>query len=309
MNLSTTQIADEARCSEERRGEARGNACRWAGFLCFFFLRFIRFVAKSMFGDRNCVRIQKKVGLGWKNFVWQLISVFAFKIFYYAFDTQLAENETTFYMFLLVFGYCSKDWWQFFNFLHKLTGGILVIKYTTLFLFLTCSTAWNPNYSKPISFAESLLLPRWISPPLKSLMKHGAVRRGEARRGACRWVGFLRFFSLIYQICCDVRGYRFLAVGLGGLRWRELEVWLRQRWSHLGCEFATSSITLAVWVCGGFMGLFCRFAVAMFDGVWLFSEFVWFCTGGYEFYAVVSVGLWRLVEDLVVVGFWLISVF
>ena len=112
------------------------------------------------------------LGPGWKIFVWQLNSVFAFKILYCAFDTQLAENENNFELFSHVFGYCSKDRWQFCNFLHKLTGGILVNKWTTLFLFLTCSTTVKPIYSKPIFFAESLLLPlvsRSTSLPLNLL--------------------------------------------------------------------------------------------------------------------------------------------
>ena len=161
MNLSTTQIADEARCSKERWGKAWCLPVSWV--FAFFFLWFIRFVAKSMFGDRNCVWIQKMVSPGWKIFVWQLISVFAFKIFYCAFDTQLAKNETTFYLFSLVFGYCSKDQWQFCNFLHKLTSDILVIKHTTLFHFLTFSTAMKPHLLQthllPLVFAKSLLLP------------------------------------------------------------------------------------------------------------------------------------------------------
>ena len=216
------------------------------------------------------------VGPGWKIFVWQLISVFEFKNFFFAFDTQLAENETTFYMFSLVFDYCSKDRWQFCNFLHKLTGGILVIKHNFISFFWYVQRPWNPNYSKPIFFAEPLLLPRWISPPLKLLMKHGAARRGEARCGACRWAGFLRFFSPIYQIGCDVRGYRFLAVGLTGLRWRELGVWSRQRWSCLGCEFAASSTTVAVWVCSSFEGLWVCFAGLRWQYLMGFG-FFWIC--------------------------------
>ena len=99
------------------------------------------------------------VGPGWKFFVWQLISVFAFKNFYCTFDTQLAENENTFYMFSLGFSYYSKDWWQFCNFLHKLTGGILVNKHTTLLMksdmlnghqphLLQTHLPWNPSSHK-----------------------------------------------------------------------------------------------------------------------------------------------------------------
>ena len=95
------------------------------------------------------------VGPGWKFFVWQLISVFAFKNFYCTFDTQLAENENTFYMFSLGFSYYSKDWWQFCNFLHKLTGGILVIKHTTFLLFSDMfnghETPFTPNPCSPAS--------------------------------------------------------------------------------------------------------------------------------------------------------------
>ena len=59
----------------------------------------------------------------------------------------MVEIETKFYMFSEGFNYCSKDRWQFCNFLHKLTGGGLVIKHTIFLLFLTCSTAMKPIYS------------------------------------------------------------------------------------------------------------------------------------------------------------------
>ena len=130
------------------------------------------------------------VGSGWKIFVWQLISVFALKNFYYAFDTQLAENETISYMFLLVFDYCSNDQWQFCNFLNKLTGGILVIKHTTLFLFLTCSTAMKPqllqtHLLRRIPFASSMNL---STTQIADEGRCSEDRWGEARRSACRWI-------------------------------------------------------------------------------------------------------------------------
>ena len=100
------------------------------------------------------------VGSSLKFFVWFLYSVFAFKYFYCTIDTQFTENENNFYMFSLEFGYCSKDRWQFCNFLHKLTGSILVNKRTTLFLFLTKlnghETHLLQTHLLPLVFAESL---------------------------------------------------------------------------------------------------------------------------------------------------------
>ena len=58
-------------------------------------------------------------------------------------------------MFSLEFGYCSKDRWQFCNFLHKLTGGILVNKHTTFLLFSNIfnshETPITPNPCSPAS--------------------------------------------------------------------------------------------------------------------------------------------------------------
>ena len=100
------------------------------------------------------------VGSSLKFFVWFLYSVFAFKYFYCTIDTQFTENENNFYMFSLEFGYYSKDRWQFCNFLHKLTGSILVNKRTTLFLFLTKlnghETHLLQTHLLPLVFAESL---------------------------------------------------------------------------------------------------------------------------------------------------------
>ena len=59
----------------------------------------------------------------------------------------MAEIETKFYMFSVGFSYYSKDWWQFCNFLHKLTDGSLVIKHTIFLLFLTFSTAMKKPFT------------------------------------------------------------------------------------------------------------------------------------------------------------------
>ena len=73
-------------------------------------------------------------------------------------------------MFSLEFSYCSKDRWQFCNFLHKLTGGILVNKRTTLFLFLTKlnghETHLLQTHLLPLVFTESFL---WSSPNPSSI--------------------------------------------------------------------------------------------------------------------------------------------
>ena len=111
------------------------------------------------------------VGSGWKIFVWQLNSVFAFKNFYYAFDTQLAKNENTFELFSLGFSYCSKDRWQFCNFLHKLTGGILVIKHIIFLLFWHFQWPWRSHLlhfasssnSHQISFMKVRSRLRWVN--------------------------------------------------------------------------------------------------------------------------------------------------
>ena len=64
-------------------------------------------------------------------------------------------------MFLVGFRHCSKDRWQFCNFLHKLTGGIIVIKHT---FFPSFSDIFNGhrNYSSSLKFLKlslSSLLP------------------------------------------------------------------------------------------------------------------------------------------------------
>ena len=71
------------------------------------------------------------------------------------FSLFMAEIETNFYMFSIGFSYCSKDQWQFCNFLHKLTNSILVIKHTIFLTFLTCSMAMKPNYSLHFFFELS----------------------------------------------------------------------------------------------------------------------------------------------------------
>ena len=76
----------------------------------------------------------------------------------------MAQIENNLYMFLADFRHCSKDRWHFCNFLHKMTGGIIVIKHS-----------FFPSFSDTLNGHEEQLLKEEAPPSSKILLKFTVV--------------------------------------------------------------------------------------------------------------------------------------
>ena len=105
-------------------------------------------------------------GLGLKKFCLAPVLNFLIQILllynWYWIKLKWEQLWTVFTWTKLGFGYCSKDQWQFCNYLHKLTGGISVNKHTNLLkkadicnshlpIYPIYSFAPNPSAIKPHS--------------------------------------------------------------------------------------------------------------------------------------------------------------
>ena len=103
----------------------------------------------------------KNGGLGSKIVCLAIILTFWIQKFSLFIWYSNGRNWDQLLLFSVGFSYCSKDWWQFCNFFHKLTSGILVIK-THIFPSFSDIFNGHRNYSSSLKFLKlslSSLLP------------------------------------------------------------------------------------------------------------------------------------------------------